>query len=546
MRQPDRNRIFRWGAVIMALVLGAACGGGGGTGSETAVDTDGRPSLSVELVSGGFALSWTSQPEDVSELAVRTRARVDGRWVDQGGWVERSVAGVGTTYGEVEPGLRYLFRVRAPGGTWSPVVERQYARTTLPVVRLATDDGTEIRAAGRGTYRDGTFSLQPDPDGEPGMTTPAGIRGRGNSTWRYVPTKKSFQVKLSEAESLLGMARSKRWVLLANVFDRSQLRTHVAFEFARAVGPGWVPSCAWVEVIFNGDYYGIYQLCEKIEVGPDKVDIDELTAADTDPGDITGGYIVRLDGTDPDDRAMWITGASGRTVVLIRPRPGDTNDEQVAWIREFTNQVDRAVSDGDPHDPRQGHHARLDVDSFIDYWIVQELTMESDGFLTSMFAHKKRGDDKLYVGPVWDFDRSMGSEFSRYQPSPEGWLTNHPGMPDAALRTWVVDLFEDPELVDRAATRWQEVLPDLARVTESIAGVAPTLDEAKVADRLRWADEVDTKWGIRYGDVDESDETGFIVDWLRQRIAWITANLAGFDSTTDPGPRVELMPDYPS
>lgn len=529
---------------VLCVAMVAACSGTGvdaGATPDDPVEATG-PALWATLTADGFDLAWdgeTEPPTDTYDLGVRTRSRIGEEWVDDGDWTVEPVRGTHLAYTDVEPDRRYLFRVRGANGEWSPTVERQFVVPSLPVIRLATDDGDPM-LHGRGTYRAGTFALQPDATGEAEPELAVQIRGRGNSTWRYVRNKKPFQIQFPDEVALLDMAPSRRWVLLANAFDRSQLRTWTAFELARATDLEWVPSCDWVELIFNGDYRGVYQLCEKIEVAPDKVDLDQLAYTDTDPEDITGGYLLELGSTPAGSKRAWDTAHTGKRVALYRPK--DPNDDQLAYIRHHLDQLEEALTGPRFTDPDDGYRAWIDTRSLIDYWIVHELTLDDDGFLTSTYIHKKRGDDRVYFGPVWDFDKSMGSDFSRYAATTEGWLTMHPDMMGASSRGWIVRAFEDPTFVAEAERRWNELLPELEKIPDRVRAARPELERAKQHDLLRWADEVDSKWEFRYGDEKPADAPDAIADWLEARMAWITDHLGTFDSAAAPGPKLPLAP----
>lgn len=536
----NHRRLWFWGLIVGSMFVTVAVTKAPEFLHRPQTPSD-PPELWVTLDDDGFAVDWDSTPggdRDGYELAVLKRDRVGGEWVDDGEWRISEVADTHSSLTDVSEETNYLFRVRERDGEWSQIVERSYVVPTLPVVRMTTDDGDMI-LQDRGTYREGTFSVAADGTGDV-AGVPAEIRARGNSTWRYVTQKKSYQVKLGQEQGLLGMAPAKRWVLLANAFDRSQLRNFAAFELARRTGLGWVPSCDWVELILNGDYRGVYQLCEKIEVAPDKLDIGRLTPGVTDGEAITGGYIVSFGTTPPGDKQHWQTPVEDLQVAIYRPRADDSNAEQTRWIRNYVDEIEQILYSDDFADPENGYRAWLDVDSFIDYWIVEELTLDDDAFLSSFYAYKERGVAQLRAGPVWDFDKSMGSDYSRLEPEVDGWYTMHPGVAGADSRGWIVRLFEDPAFVMDAAARWNALLPAIRQVPDEVRAAGAMLGDATERDRFRWADEVDTnpRWKIPYGEVSEADSPEFIAEWLADRTVWITDNLVHFEATFDPGPRI--------
>lgn len=518
--------------------------------------------LGVSMHPDGLELHWRSPSGDPPRLyraQTQPLIRHGDTWEPADDWTELPLdtgvavaddrpgptTGPGTHRTRVDgatPGRTHRFRMRAVGDpTWSDPVEGLYVQPTLPVVRIDTDPGGPI-TTDKKRYRDATFTLTGDPDAEPVTDPDARIRGRGNATWNYVPGKKSYQLALSHEQALLGMPPADRWILSANYFDRSQLRTFAAGELARATELAWTPHQRWVELILDGDYAGVYQLGEKVDLGPDRVDLDPLDSRVRTGPDLTGGYLLQIEFTDKDHKAGWVTPAG---VPVNIQRPKTTNAEQLDYISAHVNAFEAALMPDGPGGPagseaRADYRRYLDTASFIDHWIVREVTAEPDAFHNSTYFTKPRGDDRLSFGPVWDFDRSMGSELSTMVADPHGWNTigNTPGNRD--LRPWVLALFADPVFVDEVNQRWNRHLAGLARVPDRIREVAPTLDAAKANDLLRWADSVDTHWEHRYGDRYDADEPAFLADWLATRIDWMTDALADLADGVSPDDQAVL------
>lgn len=522
--------------VVLSTVIVVACGSGS---SKSASLDPARPQFTVAAMSGGFDLVWNSAkgvPEK-PEIEVSSRSPLERGWSTPDGWKSVDLSsrrGESLHFDDVTPQHRYAFRIRGDAGGWSEPIDRLYVETTLPVVRIDTADPAPKIDKDK-TYYDGSFTLDPTA-ADKGMDTidaPMRIRGRGNSTMVAVPGKKSYQVKFTEKQSVAGLPPSKTWVLLANYLDRSQLRNWTAMQIAEATGLAWTPQSAWVELYFNGDYAGVYQVFEKIDVGKNKVAIHELTPQVTGGDAITGGYLLQLDITDNPGKDQWST-PHGMHVVVQRPQVEDSNDAQFAYIRDHVNRFEAALFSADFTNPESGYRAYLDVDSFIDLWIVQELTANTDAYTGSLYFFKKRGDPKLYFGPAWDFDTSLGSSMVVFADLNRVWFTTNPASrpgPDGKPivdHAWVIRLFEDPWFRARVAERWHAVVPAIDEIPDRLLRVAAGLDDAKANDMVRWKDTSDTYVRKhRYGDRSPKDAPDYIADWLRRRTAFITDNVDG-------------------
>ena len=119
------------------------------------------------------------------------------------------------------------------------------------------------------------------------------IRGRGNTTWQG-SEKKPYKLKFKQKQDLLGMGKNKHWILLANFFDESLIRNRLVYNAAAAYGLAYSPKCVSVDVVMNGEYLGSYLLTEQVRIGSTRVDIDELTEADTEEPEVSGGYLLSM------------------------------------------------------------------------------------------------------------------------------------------------------------------------------------------------------------------------------------------------------------
>jgi hypothetical protein len=204
------------------------------------------------------------------------------------------------------------------------------------------------------------------------MSGPLQIRGRGNSTWGM--PKKPYRVKLTDKQSLLGMPSSKDWVLLANYSDKSLLRNALAMELGTRMGMPWTPRSGFVELYLNERYDGVYLLSENIKVSKDRVNIDQLAAGDVSADKITGGYLLEVDFRQ-DGHTMF---SSIDQLPIVFQDPEDPVQAQEDYINGYINQFETALHSSGFADPTTGYAAYIDVDSFVRWFLVNELFRNVD------------------------------------------------------------------------------------------------------------------------------------------------------------------------
>jgi len=409
------------------------------------------------------------------------------------------------TFTDVTPRTKYGFRVRsrvATGATpnaWSPKVFSWYVQPTLPIVRIDTVARQPI--LDRENYVNGAMTIDPNGSGFAPYSGTLKMRGRGNSTWGY--PKKPYKLKLDSKAALMGIAKNKDWVLLANWVDRSQMRNWTAGEISRATDLDWTPTFRHVEVILNGEYQGVYNLTEQVEVKDDRVEIEEMEPTDIAGNEVTGGYLLEIDDRLEENNEPGFRTARNVPVVVKEPEP--MAPEQRNYIRNHIQTFENRLVGPDFTDPVAGYRPYLDVNAFIDLWTVQELTRNGDSFWSSTYFTKERGDDQLRFGPMWDFDRSMGSPVTLRPQPPEGWYARDRGV-------WTRRLFEDPDFVAQVRARWQQLSPVFSTLPAQLDAVAATIEPAIPNDEVRW----------NYARGPEH-QSAFLSNWLQTRVDWMGA-----------------------
>lgn len=242
--------------------------------------------------------------------------------------------------------------------------------------------------------------------------TETGVRGRGNASWNF--EKKPYRIKFSQKRSPIGApAEAKKWTLLSNHGDKTLMRNILAFEVSRRLGLEYTPFCYPVDVIVNGEYRGCYQLCDQIDVREHRVDVTEMKKTDNAGTNLTGGYLIEIDAYAPTTEKVYFYSKRGTPVTIKSPDDEDITSEQRKYIEDYFNLMEDSVFETNYTDPTYGYRKYLDLNSFLRHFIVGEFTGNTDTYW-SVYMYKERGDDRFYVGPVWDYDLAFENDYRTY------------------------------------------------------------------------------------------------------------------------------------
>lgn len=289
--------------------------------------------------------------------------------------------------------------------------------TNLPIIIISTN-GNVINDYDKVTA---DMKIIANPNGRKNRVTDAatnyngkiGIEIRGATSASYPQTPYNIETRDETGNDLkvplLNMPRESDWVLISNYNDKVFMRNILAFQLFNKMGH-YASRTRLCEVIVNNSYRGVYVMAEKIKRDSGRVDIAKLTQTDNYGDDVTGGYIFKIDthGTNDYWTSRFIP-KPGTTVQFVYhyPKPDEITTEQKNYIRLFVNDFETALNGTSFADPVVGYKAFIDVNSFIDYFIIQEISRNVDGYKKSSYFHKDKQSKNgglLHAGPVWDFD----------------------------------------------------------------------------------------------------------------------------------------------
>ncbi|MBN1480795.1 CotH kinase family protein [candidate division KSB1 bacterium] len=353
-----------------------------------------------------------------------------------------------------------------------------------------------------------------------------GIELRGATSQNY--PKKPYRIETIDANgennnvSLFGMPEENDWVLQNPYYDKSLMRNIISYNLSNDMGH-YAPRTQPVEVFLNNNYQGVYVFMEKIKRDKNRVDIARLDADDVAGDSLTGGYIIKVDKMDGEGNEYW----HGKNVdyQYHYPKPSDLQPEQRDYIKNYILDFERIMQTNQFDDPVLGYPGYLDMTSLVDYYIINEVTLNVDGYRISAYMYKdkdkKNKVGKLNMGPIWDFNLSLG--VSNWDGNrTDGWNLDYLIERTAHEYTppfWWGIISKTDDFQSRLLARWtalREHVLDVDRLHAYIDAVADTLEEAHVRDFKKWDQ------GANF-----EHEVNYIKTWLAGRIAWMDENITG-------------------
>ena len=433
----------------------------------------------------------------------------------------------------------------------------------LPVIVMSTLGTGSPPATGATTRKTAyMFFFEPDPETgrtvlsqSPALTTRAGVRRRGSSSgsWpKYSLAVETWRDGDDEDRNIepLGMPREADWILNARFeWDLALMRNPFVYEISRQIGR-YAPRTRFVEVfsdtrgddVDDDDYFGVYSLIEKIEMDPNRVDIERIMPWENSEPEITGGYIFKNDRPDPGEPTINVRGMG--QITLVDPDGAESSRDQRSWLTSHLNELDRALrNDPDGINTTTGLHFSdyIDVDSWIDHHMLNIMSLNIDWGRHSAFFYKDRGG-KIVSGPVWDYDRALGCEDVR-DDNPRAWDGVVNAVGTVSSKTWFDSRFpwygdllgpnEDParanypDVRQRHTDRWFELRRgafSIENLHAVIDAMADEIREAQVRNFERW-----TRHPPNGGDFAEPGLTGWEAEvshmksWLVARTEWVDA-----------------------
>ncbi|MDP4629849.1 MAG: CotH kinase family protein [Flavobacteriales bacterium] len=344
--------------------------------------------------------------------------------------------------------------------------------------------------------------------------------------------------------SIFNWPADNDWILYAPYTDKAMIRNMLTYHLGNEMGR-WTPRTKLCELILNGEYMGVYVFMERIKQNPGRVNINELLPADTLNNELTGGYILKVDKTTAGGIIAWDSpypaqAPSNATIgiQLHDPELIELHPTQLNYIQNYFTDWEDALVSSDFTDPVLGYRKFIDVPSFIDFFLVNEVSKNVDGYRISSFFYKERFSEgnKLVAGPLWDFNIAWGN--SNYCQGGEtyGWEINFNEVCGGGNNpSWWNRLLEDSLYANEVHCRWNELrttLLDTTYLYNYIDSLAQILEVPATRHYQRWPILGNYVWPNNFVGDTYQEEVDYLKLWIGERIAWMDANMFGTCDTT--------------
>ncbi len=342
--------------------------------------------------------------------------------------------------------------------------------------------------------------------------------------------KKNYDFETVDAQgaeldtTILGMPRETDWMFKAEYLDHTLIKNTIAYEMARRMG-GYAPRTRMCEVFLDGNYIGYYTLTEKVKRDVNRIDIAKLDPADVSGVELTGGYIIEMNiNGEPGAWNSAYPCINNQTCTapvefkFVYPKASNIMPQQANYIHEYVDSFEDVLNGPNFADPVNGYRKFVKIETFIDFLIVNEFSVNYDSYGRSTYMYKEKATDggKLKIGPPWDYDRA----FEYWEPSrTSGWVweITHPYWP---FPFWWSKLWTEQTYRKQVACRW-EMLRQTTLSNDSfnlmIDSLHAEIDEAQSRNFTVWND---------LGGQTYQDQIDSLRSYITRRLAWMDAELA--------------------
>lgn len=427
----------------------------------------------------------------------------------------------------------------------------QFTSSNLPIIVINTNGGTIVDdpkiVANMGIIDNGPGQRNNLADPYNGYDGKIAIEIRGSSSQMFPKKQYGIELRADDGEedneqSLFGMPEEGDWILFAPYNDKTLLRDALSYTLARRMGR-YASRSRFFELVLNNEYMGVYVFFEKVKRGKNRVNIDKLEEDEITGDKLTGGYILKIDKTTGGDEGGFVSqhpppNASGTQKTYFQweyPKAENIVPAQKAYIENFIKQFESTLASDTYNDPVDGWTKYADMNSFIDYFIMNEVTKNPDAYRLSTFIHKKKDSDggKLYMGPVWDFNLGFGNVNYCTQGDPYGLVIDFNSLCPTdgwLIPFWWQKLWSDQAFRVALSERWKSLREDkfstqsVLAYVDSVAGVMNK--EAQQRNFQRWKVLGQYVWpNYKYDLFTYDAEISWLKNWITQRMIYLDAEL---------------------
>ncbi|MFT6686284.1 MAG: hypothetical protein ACJAVH_001553, partial [Bacteroidia bacterium] len=429
--------------------------------------------------------------------------------------------------------------------------------SNLPIVNINTNgqnilDNTRI-VADLGVIYNGGTSRNYTSDPFNNYNGKISIEYRGSSSQGF--PKKSFSLETQDAlgennnVSILDMPIENDWVLYAPYSDKSLIRNVLTYQLGESLDR-YAPRTQLCELLINNEYQGVYVFTEKVKRDDNRVDIAKLTVNDTIGDDLTGGYILKIDKSTNGFGFNWdspilppFTTNANINFKLHYPKENKELPVQSAYIENYVTAFENSLNGPDFTDSLLGYRNFIDVSSFIDFFILNEVTRNVDGFRLSTYFYKDKDSKggKLSLGPLWDFNLAFGNADYCQGSLTTGWGSdfNQNCSDTYTIPFWWNKLKTDTTYINELKCRWDSLRVHQMHTDSiflSIDSLVVQLDESQERNFMKWSILDSYVWPNNYVGLSYENEITYLKNWIEDRVVWMDDNMPGNCIYVEPEP----------
>ena len=439
--------------------------------------------------------------------------------------------------------------------------------SNLPLVKINTGglsipDEPKISAT-MGIIDNGTGNLNYVIDPFNDYFGKIAIEIRGSSSQMFPKKQYGLELRTTADQdttaSLLGLPAEEDWILYAPYSDKSLLRNVLAYKFSEDLG-WYAPRTKLVELYLNDQYDGVYVLTEKIKRDKNRVDISKLNADENSGDDLTGGYIIKIDKTGGAASGLgWSSSfrppnATQQNQIIHfqyhYPKDDQISIQQQQYIQKYVNDFENALAGPDWKHQKFGYRNFINVESFIDYAIVNEISRNVDGYRLSTFLYKDKNSEggKLHIGPVWDYNLAFGNADYCDGSRINGWAWDFNNVCNGdywLVPFWWKRLLLDQEFIMQFKNRWTELRSNTLSnqtIMNYIDSVVVEIDDAQRRNFIRWPVLNQYVWPNNYVGGSYTNEIQYLKNWIRDRLNWMDNSIAAMQIITGDLPFSNVTP----
>lgn len=375
------------------------------------------------------------------------------------------------------------------------------------------------------------------------FTHKIGIEVRGQSSQWFPKKQYGFElwdnINLGISNTILDFPSEEDFILSAPYTDKSLMRNVLIYELSRDIGR-YAARTKFVDLKLNGSSKGTYVFMEKLKRDVNRIDISKLKNTDNSGEELTGGYIIKIDKDNDyfnnsfESKISPRNAASGQTIKFVydTPKPNEITAQQKTYIQNYIHEFEAVLNSDNFKDPNNGYQKYINVDSFVDFFLLNEISNNVDGYRLSTWVIKDK-NEKLAMGPIWDFNLAFGNAdyCSGGETNVWAYKFNDRCNEDFwVIPFWWERLMEDPYFRNKIKTRWNELKTTHLSANNMISKVdkyKELLSNSGSASKNfgLWSVLGVYVWPNKFIGNTWDEEVNYLKDWINNRYTWLDTNI---------------------